>query len=78
MNNGMTVDEAMALLKRLGIKIGEWGETEEKTGVPPVLNNQVKAFLQVRSLLQNMMETDVKRVAALQEQLLRLKYGGGS
>ena len=73
----VTPEQAKEVLSQLGVKQGEWGETEERFGVPLLMSNQADALLRIRDMLQKMAEDDAKKVAALREQLARLQHGGG-
>lgn len=74
------LDEIHKKLKEMGIPFnGEWGETNERTNIEsPIVKRQKKALRQVESMLQQQVEDDQKKVAALHVQLQRLKHGGGS
>ena len=72
----MTAKEIQDKLKELGITPGTWGETKEKIA-PGLLAGQTEILTKLRDTLEKMVGQDQQKVAQLQEQIVRLKHGGG-
>lgn len=56
----------------------QWQEVGGKTVQPKIVQQQMKALLRLRNLLQGVVEREKKNVAVAREQLHRMKHGGGS
>jgi len=65
------------LLKEFGISTNQWNETVEKTTHLPFIKPQIENLLKLRSHLEGLVNADTERMAALQEQIIRMQRGGG-
>ena len=72
-----TLEEIRARLEADGIPVGEWGKQDAKIVGPDATKSQVQVFVRLKSLLEKALDDDLKRVAVLREQLVRLERGGG-
>lgn len=64
-------------LEKKGVKLGQWGETEEHQSENPLFKDQKEMWEQARTLLQEQVKKDQEKIAELQEMVDRLKHGGG-
>lgn len=56
----------------------EWREMGGKTVVPEHVRRTQNALLKLKALIEQMVASDESQVAAVREQLHRMKHGGGS
>lgn len=72
------IEEFRRKLKSKGLDFGSWGDTEEKESVRhPMFDKQVEIYKKIVPLLQHQVDTDIEKIAKLQEVIERLKHGGG-
>jgi hypothetical protein len=55
----------------------EWKELPEQTVKPILLESQVEMLTKLKALLEAKVSTEMKGIAKLREQLIRLQHGGG-
>ena len=72
-----TLEEIRAKLKADGIDIGSWGEQDAKLVGSGALKGQVDMLFRLKSILVGALDDDIKKVAALRDQQVRLQRGGG-
>jgi len=73
----MTPEQLLKDLKKMGIDPSKWVQIEDKFVKPVAIEKQQQLLIQMRGLLEDVMEQDKKKVLALKEQVARLKHGGG-
>lgn len=73
-----TLEDLQRLLTSLGIRPGVWGEQPEKLVTPESVLRQQENLVKLRGMLEMALGQDQAALGALQEQLTRLKHGGGS
>lgn len=56
----------------------KWEEVGGKVIHPPFVEQQRKALLKLRRILEKELESQSKSLIAVREQLHRMKHGGGS
>ena len=66
------------ILTDLGLSPGEWGTIPEHTTGLGALDRQKMTLLKLKAVLEQVVNADQQRVAALREQLVRLRHGGGA
>lgn len=78
MTDRQDIKEVLERLKKAGVEPGKWEEQPERLVTSPLLTGQIDNLRKIRDLLEQMVESDRKRVATLREQIVRLEHGGGS
>ena len=73
-----TPEETLKILEQLGVKSGNWQEMAERLVSLDGVTNQGEHLLKLKEILEGIAAADQKRLAALKEQLARVKFGGGS
>jgi len=78
----MTVEEVKERLRAEGFPVGEWVSNEDhvKDGDKaqiPTFKRYAELLGQLRDILQQQADRDVKQIDDLSYQLRRLKHGGG-
>lgn len=74
----MDADEIKKRLLEMGIPVGGWGDSKPGAKpITPTLVRQRDALEKVKDLLQQQLDQQIEKRAALQETLMRLKHGGG-
>lgn len=72
-----TFEEIRATLEAAGINMGAWNEQDAKIVGSDAVKGQVDLLLRLKGALEMALKDDVKRVAVLREQRVRLERGGG-
>ena len=73
-----TPEETRRILEQLGVKSGNWQEMAERLVSLDGVTNQGEHLLKLKAILESIAAADQKRLAALKEQLARVKFGGGA
>ena len=73
-----TPEETLKILEQLGVKSGNWQEMAERLVSLDGVTNQGEHLLKLKEILEGIAAADQKRLAAMKEQLARVKFGGGS
>jgi len=60
------------------VKSGNWQEMTERLVSLDGVTNQGEHLLKLKEILEGVAAADQKRLAALKEQLARIKFGGGA
>jgi hypothetical protein len=74
----MTPQELMDKFKAEGIDLSKWLSVDEKFIKPVALEEQRALLVQLRDILEGMVEQDRLKVLQLKEQVARLQHGGGA
>lgn len=72
------VQEMLDRLKEAGINPGQWHDQPERLVTSGILTGQVGNLQNLKKLLEQLIESDRKRIGVLREQIIRLEHGGGS
>lgn len=78
----MTVEEVKDRLRAAGLPVDEWVSNEDRvkegdTARIPTFQRYAEHLLNLRGLLEQQAEADVKQMDELNYQLRRLEHGGG-
>lgn len=77
----MTPEEVKEKLREAGIPFDEWVASEkegEEIHTLPMFQRQAEMLTELKGLLEDQVDKDLKEIDALNVQLHRLKRGGGA
>jgi hypothetical protein len=57
---------------------GKWRKVDEHTIRPEAADKAQDALLKLKEIVEGMIQTEQNNLAALREQLYRVKHGGGA
>ena len=76
--NRQDIQEVLEKLRAAGVETGQWEEQPEKLVTSRLLTGQIGNLQKLKALLEQLVESDRKRIRVMREQMVRLKHGGGS